>query len=67
MGRDEVAITGARVSAVNSARESMQRLVNHGATREEVIQIIEEMEKQAKAEALIGFSRRDARDGIAAS
>ena len=60
MERDESEITGARISAINCAREWMQRLVKHGATPEQITEAIQEMAKQAKDEAVLCLSRRDA-------
>lgn len=59
MERDEVQITSAKVSATNSARDWMQRLVKLGATPNEITETIEDMRKQAREEAIICLARRD--------
>lgn len=53
MKRDEVAITGAKVSAVNCAREWIRKLVKVGASADEIAEVIRQMTKQAQDEARI--------------
>ena len=59
--RDEVGINGAKGSAINTAREWVKRLIDSGATPEEIKEVIDEMAKQARAEARIGLDSREAK------
>lgn len=59
--RDEISITGAKVSAVNSARGWIRRLIEHGATRQETEETIDEMTHGVYQELEGALRRREER------
>jgi hypothetical protein len=59
MERNEVAISRAKVSMVNSARDWMKHLVEAGATPEETKDVIDGLTRQVSDEAKLRLAQRE--------